>query len=165
MQRIAMIAAIGARTRAIGKNNDLLWHIPKDAQRFKDITMGHPVIMGRRTWESIPEKFRPLPGRANIVVTREDGYDATGATVVTSLDAAIQTAKEAAGSEEIFIVGGGQMYSEAFPRADRLYLTLIDDDAEGDTFFPEYEKEFAKIISDERYEWNGLKYRFIDLAR
>lgn len=165
MQRIAMIAAMGTRTRAIGKNNDLLWHIPEDAKHFKDITMGHPVIMGRRTWESIPEKFRPLPGRANIVVSRDGSYQAKDATVVTSLDAALAAAASTVGSDEIFIVGGGQLYTEALPRADRLYLTLIDDDAEGDTFFPEYEKEFAKVISDESHEWKGLSYRFVTLEK
>lgn len=160
-----MIAAIGARTRAIGKDNDLLWHIPEDAKHFKDITMGHPVIMGRRTWESIPEKFRPLPGRANIVVSRDGSYQAKDAAVVTSLDAALAAAASAVGSDEIFIVGGGQLYTEALPRADRLYLTLIDDDAEGDTFFPEYEKEFAKVISDESHECKGLSYRFVTLEK
>lgn len=160
-----MIAALGERTRAIGKNNDLLWHIPEDAKHFKDITMGHPVIMGRRTWESIPEKYRPLPGRTNIVVSRDDAYQAAGGIVVTTLDEALAKASEAPGADEIFIVGGGQIYREALPRADRLYLTLIDDDAEGDTFFPAYEGEFTKIISEEPGEFNGLKYRFVDLER
>ena len=156
--------------------------------------MGHPVVMGRRTWESIPEKFRPLPGRTTIVVTRESSYQAVGATVVTSLDAALAAAASAVGSaptlsvgvptsptfsvgvptsssvgtdvgNEIFIVGGGQLYTEALSRADRLYLTLIDDDAEGDTFFPEYEKDFPKVISDEPHELNALKYRFVTLER
>lgn len=162
---ISMIAAIGERTRVIGKNNDLLWHIPEDAKHFKDTTMGHPVIMGRRTWESIPEKFRPLPGRENIVVTRQASYEAKGATVVGSLDTALQTAKNAEGADEIFIVGGGELYTEALPRADRLYLTLIDDDAEGDAHFPEYKTLFTRILSEESREHNGLRYRFVTLEK
>lgn len=163
--RISLIAAIGEKTRAIGRGGRLLWRIPEDMQRFKKTTTGHPVIMGRKTWESIPEKFRPLPGRTNIVVTRQKDHVARGAAVVSSLDAALAAAASAAGSEEILIVGGGELYREALPFADRLYLTLVDDDAEGDTFFPLYEIEFEKILSDESREWQSLHYRFVTLER
>lgn len=160
-----MIAAIGEKTRAIGRGGRLLWRIPEDMQRFKETTTGHPVIMGRKTWESIPEKFRPLPGRTNIVVTRQAGYEATSAIVTDSLESARAAAARAEGADEIFIAGGGELYREALPLADRLYLTLIDDGVEGDTFFPAYETEFTKILNDESYDFSGLKYRFVNLER
>lgn len=164
MERIAIIAAIG-KNRELGKSGKLLWHLPDDMRRFKDLTMGHPVIMGRKTWESLPEKFRPLPGRTNVVVTRQDGYKAKGAIVAGSFEAARAVAACVSGADEIFIIGGGELYTAALPVTDRLYLTLIEDDKEGDTFFPPYEKEFTKIISEEAREWNGLRYRCVDFER
>ena len=142
MSRVAIIAAIG-RNRALGLKGKLLWRLPDDMQRFKETTTGHPVIMGRKTWESIPEKFRPLPERTNIIVTRQTGYEAPGATMVSSLPAACAAAARAVGSDEIFVIGGGEIYSEALPIADRLYLTLVDDAPEADSFFPAYEDEFV----------------------
>lgn len=165
MQRIAIIAAIGSRNRALGKGGKLLWHIPEDMRRFKELTMGHLVIMGRKTWESLPLKFRPLPGRTNIVVTRQADYKAEGAVVADSFEAARAAAARAPGADEIFVIGGGELYAAALPFANRLYLTLVDDDKEADTFFPPYEKEFTKIISEESCEWNGLHYRWLDLER
>src|SRR3989344_1027127 len=110
------IVAAHSKNLVIGKSNGLIWEIPDDHLRFKEITMGHPVVMGRRTWESIPEKSRPLPGRANLVVTRDGSYDAPGAIVATSLEDALSQAKKVAGgSEEIFIVGGGEIYRQALP--------------------------------------------------
>lgn len=160
---ISIIVAMG-RTRAIGKDNALLWRIPDDLKRFKALTLGHPVIMGRKTWESLPERFRPLPGRTNIVVTRQDGYDAAGAVVAHSLEEA-RAAARAAGSDEIFIIGGAQLYAEALPTADRLYLTRVEDDTEGDAYFAAYEGEFTKKISEEAREWEGLRYAWLDLER
>lgn len=151
--RVSLIAAIGARTRAIGKDNQLLWQLPEDLKRFKRITDGHPVVMGRKTWESLPEKFRPLLGRTNIVVSRQEGYDAPGAIVVHSIDAALDAAEKAPGNEEIFIIGGAQLYADALPYADRLYLTSVNDDAEGDAFFPPY-PDFTEII--EYAEMEGM---------
>lgn len=147
MNRIAIIAAIGKK-RELGFGGKLLWRIPDDMKRFKELTGGRPVIMGRKTWESLPEKFRPLPRRTNIVVTRQSGYEAEGAVVVDSLEAARAAAARAPGADEIFVIGGGELYATALPLADRLYLTLVDDIAEADTFFPPYEQAF-KIISDE----------------
>lgn len=147
MERIAIIAALG-RNRELGKDGKLLWHLPDDMRRFKELTMGHPVIMGRKTWESLPEKFRPLPGRTNIVMTRQAGYKATGATVVDGLSDAFLAAQDAPGAEETFVLGGGEIYTAALPYATHLYLTLVDDTPEADVFFPSYEKEF-KIISKE----------------
>jgi dihydrofolate reductase len=162
---ISMIAAIGAQNRELGKDGDLLWHIPEDLKRFKELTSGHPVVMGRKTWESLPEKVRPLPNRTNIIVTRQSGYQAPGATVTDSLEAALVAVTSAEGSDEIFVIGGGELYAAALPHADRLYLTLINDIKDADAFFPPYESEFTKIISDESHESNGLNYRWVTLER
>lgn len=160
--RFTIIAAIG-RNRELGLRGKLLWHIHEDMRRFKALTMGHPVIMGRKTWESLPEKFRPLPGRTNIVVTRQAGYEAAGATVVDSLPTARAAAARAVGADEIFVIGGGELYREAMPLADRLYLTLVDNTAEADTFFPVYAQKF-NLISEENGEENP-PYRFQILER
>ena len=119
-----------SRNGAIGKDNGLPWHLPADLAHFKRLTLGHPVIMGRRTWESIG---RALPNRRNIVVTRTPGYRAPGAEVVDSLDAAWRAAGDAA---EAFIIGGAGIYESALPVADRIFLTEVDADVPGDTHFP-----------------------------
>ena len=165
MPRIAIIAALGANSRAIGRENGLLWHIPEDMKRFKALTTGHPVIMGRKTWESLPEKFRPLPARANIVVTRDLAYEARGASIAGSLEEAIAKAKKEEGAVEIFVIGGGQLYAEALPIADRLYLTLVEDDKEGDVFFPPYADIFTKVIAEESHESGAFRYRWVELER
>ena len=145
---ISLIAAIG-RNRELGKGGELLWRLPDDMKRFKEITTGHPVIMGRKTWESIPEKFRPLPGRTNIVVTRQSGYEAAGAVVVDSLESARAAAARAVGSDEIFIIGGGELYAAALPFAHRLYLTFVDASVpDADTFFPVYENDFTLVHNE-----------------
>lgn len=145
---MVLIAAVG-RNKELGKNGELLWHIPGDLKRFKDLTTGHPVIMGRKTWESLPEKVRPLPGRANIVITKQSGYQATGAMVVNSFEKAVEKASETEGSEEIFVIGGGEIYREALPYASKLYLTLVDAHAEADTFFPPYENDFECVKEED----------------
>lgn len=160
---VSLIAAIGARDRALGKGGDLLWRIPGDLQRFKALTTGHPVVMGRKTWESLPEKFRPLPARTNIVITRDTSYAAPGAEVVPSFEAALAKAKQAEGAEEIFVIGGGEIYTLALPFATRLYLTLVEASAEADTFFPEYTEEF-RVVSEERGE-SDLPHVFQTLER
>lgn len=146
MSHISVIAAIG-KDRELGFQGELLWHLPDDMKRFKELTVGHPVIMGRKTWESLPERFRPLPGRTNIVVTRQAGYTADGAVVVDGLSDAFLAATDAPGSDETFIIGGGELYAAALPYATRLYLTIVDANAEADTYFPPYED--FKVISDE----------------
>ncbi len=162
---ISIIAAIGKNNRALGKDGDLLWKIPEDLKRFKELTSGHPVIMGRKTWESLPEKFRPLPGRANIVVTRQADYFAKDAIVATTLEDALIRAQET-GDGNIFVIGGGEIYTAALPRADRLYLTLIDEEKEGDSFFPEYESQFTNVLScSDHTTPDGLNYSWIDLER
>ncbi|MFA7302670.1 MAG: dihydrofolate reductase [Candidatus Paceibacterota bacterium] len=163
MKSIAIIAAIG-KDRGLGFEGRLLWSIPDDLRHFKEITSGHPVIMGRKTWESIPLKYRPLPGRANIVITRQADYEARGATVMESLEAALTATTRALGADAVFIIGGGGLYAEALPVVDRLYLTLVDATAEADIFFPAYEKEFTKVIS-EKSGTGDPPHRFVTLER
>ena len=129
---LSLIAAV-ARNLAIGKDNQLLWHLPEDMRHFRETTRGKPVIMGRKTWESLPDAFRPLPGRQNIVVSRTAAYAAPGAAVVTSLDAALALTGEAT---ETFVIGGEQLYRAALAQADRLYLTEVDCTPDADAFFP-----------------------------
>lgn len=142
---ISLIAAL-ARNRVIGKNNDLPWHLPDDMQYFMHTTRGHHVIMGRKNYESIPPKYRPLPQRTNIIVTRQPHYAAAGCKVVHSLAEALQVARQA-GENEVFIIGGAQIYRMALPLANRLYLTEIHAEPEGDTFFPMFNKSEWKEIS------------------
>lgn len=156
---ISIVAAIG-RNREIGHGNELLWRIPDDLKRFKTLTSGHPVIMGRKTFESIG---KPLPGRTNIVITRDSSWQAEGVKIAHSLEEAIGIASVI--DPEIFIMGGAQIYEAALPHTDKLYLTLIDDTKDGDTFFPPYEHLFTKKVFEEKREWNGLKYMWINLKR
>ncbi len=163
--RVSMIAVIGAKTRALGKNNALVWRIPEDLKYFKQTTLGHAVIMGRKTYESIG---KPLPSRTNIVVTRTPTFKAEGCKVVESLDNALAYARALTnpGSPELFIIGGAEIYAQALPQTDRLYLTLIDDPGDGaDVFFPEYEKEFTKVIAEERGVSGTIPFRRVILER
>jgi dihydrofolate reductase len=166
---ISIVVALGngrLHNRVLGKDNKLLWHIPDDLKRFKQLSLGHPVVMGRKTFESILASLgKPLPGRTNIVVTRDASWQHEGAITATSIEDAIEKAKQSPGREEIIIGGGGEIYRQALPFTDRLYLTLIEDDKEGDSFFPEYENMFTKVVSDEAREHEGLKYRWVDLER
>ena len=133
MPEIVIIAAV-AKNRVIGKDNKLLWNIPEDMAHFKALTAGHTVIMGRKTWESLPQRFRPLPGRSNIIITRQPDYPAPGAEVADSLENALKLASTAA---IVFIIGGEQIYRQAMAVADRLEVTEVDLEPEGDTWFPE----------------------------
>jgi dihydrofolate reductase len=156
---ISMIVA-RSRNHVIGRDNQMPWKISADLQFFKKVTMGHPVVMGRKTWESIG---RPLPGRRNIVVSRNTDLQLTGAEVVNSLDAALDTLNEFA---RIFVIGGEQLFTQAFPRADRLYITEIDLDVEnGDTYFkvphPEQWKEVERTPASE----GDVTFKFITLER
>nr|AIA19075.1 Dihydrofolate reductase [uncultured bacterium] len=141
--KISMIAAIQKKDRGIGNDNKLLFAIKEDLQRFKALTTGHPIVMGRKTFESIG---RPLPNRTNIVITRNTDFVAEGCVVVSSLDEAIGKAKEVE-QIEIFIIGGGEIYKQALPFTDRLYITEVEGEEEATVFFPEY-TEFSKIISE-----------------
>lgn len=161
---ISAIVAMGAN-RVIGRKNGLLWPIPDDLKRFKELTMGHPVIMGRKTFESILSTLKkPLPGRTNIVITRDASWSHDGVVVVNSVEDAIQKAKEL-DTEEVFVIGGAQIYEQSLPLLDRLYLTLIDANEEGDAYFPPYEHLFIKKISEEPRDSNGLKYKWVTLEK
>lgn len=166
--RISIAVALGRdkqNNHVIGHGNDLLWRIPDDLKRFKALTMGHPVIMGRKTFESILQSLgKPLLGRTNIVVTRDTSYTREGAIITHSLEEALQKAREL-DHEEIHIGGGAELYKQTLPFVDKLYLTLIDDTREGDTYFPPYETEFTKKTFEEKREYNGLKYTWVDLER
>lgn len=133
MAEVILIAAV-ARNRVIGKDNRLLWNIPEDMAHFKALTQGHAVLMGRKTWESLPERFRPLPGRRNIVISRQPDYAAPGAELAGSLAAGIALAGSA---EQLFIIGGADIYAQALAVADRLEITEVDLAPEGDAWFPE----------------------------
>ncbi len=165
------------KNRLIGGQNKLLWNIPGELKRFKEITSGHPIIMGRKTHESIG---RVLPNRINIIITRDPDYKVDGAIVVNSLDKAIEEAEKASEvskvpkanatsdtfdtskkdtySNEIFIIGGGQIYEQALPLADRLYLTIVEGEYSGDTYFPDY-SAFEKIIEEKSFEEQGIHYK------
>lgn len=157
--RIAMIAAM-ANNRVIGKDNQMPWHLPEDLKHFKAVTLGKPVVMGRKTFESIG---RPLPGRHNIVISRQADLIIEGVTCVTSFEAA----KLAAGDcEELVIIGGGQLYDMLLPLADILYLTHIHLTVEGDTWFPEWDKNDWEIQAEQSAtNAQGLEYRFITLVK
>nr|AIA15709.1 Dihydrofolate reductase [uncultured bacterium] len=159
MARISAIAAI-VNNRGLGKDNELLVRIPEDLARFKKLTSGHAVIMGRKTYESIG---KPLPNRTNIVVTRDAKYEAEGCQIVFSVEEALDLARQLE-PEEIFILGGGKIYTEMLPYTERLYLTVVEKDAEADTFFPDYQ-EFTKELEREGKEHEGMKYSWVILER
>lgn len=159
--RVNLIAAL-SENNALGKDNKLIFKIPEDLKRFKEITSGHPIIMGRKTYESIGY---PLPNRTNIIVTRDKSYKAEGCEVVHSLNEAIEVAKRNPPvGGEIFVIGGGQIYKEAIGIADKLYLTIVEGKYDADTFFPDY-SDFKKVIHSESHESAGYKYKFLDLEK
>ena len=160
LPQISIIVA-HSRNMAIGKANALLWRLPEDLKRFKKLTTGHPIIMGRKTYQSIN---RPLPDRTNIIVTRDENLEIPGCIIVHSVTGAIEKAKEF-DREEIFIIGGAEIYKETLPLVDRLYVTKVDLDVEGDAFFPEYSNIFTKKISEESGEFKGLKYSYLILEK
>lgn len=156
---VSIIVAM-ANNRIIGKNNKMPWHLPADLQHFKNITLGKPIIMGRKTYESIG---RPLPGRTNIVISKNSNYNAKGCKTATSIDEAFELVKN---EEEVFIIGGGFLYSQLLNKADKFYFTFIDLDVDGDTQFPDFsklqfqEKSREKFLKDEK---NPYDYEFVYL--
>lgn len=161
-----------ARDGVIGEAGDMPWQLPEDMARFKAITMGHPVVMGRRTWESFPERFRPLPGRENVVITSDRAYAAPGARIVRSLDEALDVAR--AIDDEVWIIGGGRVYRDAMARADRLEITDIDLSAQGDTTAPDPDADrlgasWRLVARDPAVGWHesraGLRYAYRTLER
>lgn len=171
----AVIGLIWAQTErgVIGQDGTMPWHVPADMAHFKRMTEGHPVIMGRRTWESFPAKYRPLPGRTNIVITGQRGWSGTpealGAVVVHSLDEALVEAQFSPGGEEVWIIGGGRVYAEALEHATVAAITVIDSAADGDTYAPVLGPEWKLRGSDPAEGWhqdtNGTGYRFTFWAR
>lgn len=159
--QLSLIAALD-EGRLIGRGNGLPWHLPADLRRFKSLTMGKPIIMGRKTFESIG---RPLPGRDNIVITREPGYAPEGVQVVHTLQDAIDAAGNA---EEALVIGGANVYFQFLPRVSRMYLTLVHGRFEGDAWFPAYDRRDWGVIHEEHHpadEANSAPYSFITLQR
>lgn len=162
---VSAIAAIG-KNRELGKGNELLWHIPDDLKRFKELSKGHPVILGRKTFESIIAALgKPLPGRTSVVITRDTSWNYPGAIVATSVEEALEKAKQVPGSEEIIIAGGAQIYELALPFTDTLHLTIIEDTKDADSFFPPYENKFTNKTFEETRQWEGLTYHWVDVER
>lgn len=156
---ISIIAVVG-KNRAIGKDNKLLWKLPNDLERFKEITSNHPVIMGRKTYESIGH---PLSGRANIVLSRKTNLKIKNCFIFDSLAKALKFAKDK-DKDEVFIIGGESIFNEALPKAKKLYLTLVDDAPQADTYFPAYEDCF-EIVREEVGQENHYRYKFAELSR
>jgi len=154
-----MICAIG-RHREIGFENKLLWNLKGDMQHFVAVTRGHTVVMGQRTYDSL--FIKPLPGRKNIVLTRDKDFQAPGCEIFYSLEDFLTEYQPAA--EEIFIIGGASIYEQLLPYAEKLYLTLVDDSPKADTFFPDY-PDFKLLSESETKEENGIKYKFVELAK
>lgn len=149
---LSLIAAI-SQNNCIGKDNTLPWNIPEDLKHFKDITTGYIVLMGRNTWESIPEKFRPLSNRKNIVVTRDKYYMVPeGVEVYSSIDEALEKYK----NKDVFVVGGASIYKQTIAKADRLFITEVKQFVDGDAFFPEIERQVWKEV--DREDFNGFSF-------
>jgi dihydrofolate reductase len=158
---ISIIVAM-AENRVIGKENSLPWHLPADLQHFKAMTIGKPIIMGRKTWESLPGK---LPERPHIIISANPDYSADGCMVVNSLEQAIEAAGDV---PEVMIVGGAMLYAQALPLADNIYLTMVETEADGDTLFPEYDQAQWREIAREHHpsdDKNPFAYSFITLSR
>tara|TARA_B100001989_G_scaffold246935_1_gene218470 strand:- start:274 stop:786 length:513 start_codon:yes stop_codon:yes gene_type:complete len=162
---LVIVAAMSKERRAIGFKNQLLWHLPEDLKHFKELTLGYPIIMGRNTYESIIKILgKPLPGRTNIVLSRVGEEVTPGAKVAHSLEDGINIAKEE-NPTEIHIGGGAMLYREALPLVDRLHLTLVEDEPEADTFFPDFSADFAVTKEHAPQEHNGIKFQWIDYER
>ena len=147
---VSLIAAL-TKNRVIGRNNDLPWNLPDDMKYFMQTTKGHPVIMGRKNYESIPEKFRPLPNRTNIIITRQPDFYASGCIISHSLSEAISAAAKLQ-QDEIFLIGGSQIYKEGIALCTKMYLTEIEAVLEGDVFFPEIKMQEWKAVSKRNHE-------------
>ena len=162
--KLALIAAV-ARNGVIGRADAIPWRLPEDLRHFRRTTLGCPVIMGRRTWDSLPPAFRPLPGRRNLVVTRDAGWRAEGAEAAPSLDAALGRVADA---PRAFVTGGAELYALALPRADELLLTEIERDFDGDVRFPDWDRAAFVETARERHHAgppNDFDYAFVTYAR
>lgn len=159
---LSIVAAV-ARNGVIGREGGIPWHIPEDMARFRALTTGHPVVMGRKTWDSLPDRFRPLPGRRNVVVTRNPVWTADGAERAASLDTALELLDD---PETVFVIGGASLYDQALPLADDLELTEVDLEPEGDAFFPAWDREaFEEMSRDARVSEDGTPFAFVTYRR
>ena len=151
-----------ARNGVIGRDNTLPWHLPEDLAHFKRLTLGCPVIMGRKTWDSLPPKFRPLPGRSNIVITRQPDWQSSGAIPAHSLEAALSLCAQA---EHVWVIGGAQIYAQALPLATTVALTEIDADFDGDAYAPDLAANWREHRRESHTAANGLPYSFVRYIR
>ena len=159
---IVLIAAV-ARNGVIGRGNALVFHDPADQRHFRQATMDCPVIMGRKTWDSLPARFRPLPGRRNVVLSRDPAWQATGAEAVGSLDQALALLAD---TPRVFVIGGAELYAQALPRAHALLLTEVDADLEGDVRFPAWDRaRFEKVSRTAPAEAGALPFHFVTYRR
>ncbi len=165
--KISIVVAV-AENNAIGANGKLLWRLSKDMQYFKEVTWGHHVLMGRKTWDSIPPKFSPLPGRTNVIVTRKQGFVCEGCKVVDSIEQGIAIAQQA-GEQELMVIGGGEIYKQALPLANKIYLTKVHHTfSDADTFFPELDQAQWNVLNTEwnmADEKNEFDFEFIVMER
>ena len=160
--KISLVAAV-AHGGVIGNGNAIPWRIPEDLAFFRDLTMGHPVVMGRRTWDSLPDRFRPLPGRRNVVVTRNPDWQADGAEHAASLDDALHLL---GGAAQVFVIGGAEIFAAALPGADELVLTEIDRNVEGDVLFPPWSRDaFEEVTREQLVSEDGTVLAFVTYAR
>ena len=162
---ISIIVAASSNL-AIGKDNKLLWHLPTDLKNFKRLTDGKYVIMGRMTWESLPDNYRPLPNRKNIVISNKYGFEAVGATIVNDLDILLSGLKNDNEQNEVFVIGGGKIYKDTFKYADKVYMTQVWGDIDGDTFLEGFDRE-QWVIShlSNPMEENGFKFIFVEYTK
>lgn len=159
---LSLVAAV-ARGGVIGQGGTIPWRLPEDMAHFRAVTMGHPVVMGRRTWDSLPDRFRPLPGRRNVVVTRNPNWRAEGAERAASLDEALMLVD---GDARVFVIGGAEIYAAALPLADELVLTEIDLQVEGDVSFPPWDRDaFTEVERRPSMSRDGTPLAFVTYAR
>ncbi|MER2997072.1 dihydrofolate reductase [Pontibacter populi] len=159
---IAIVVAV-SENNVIGKDNQLIWHLPADLRYFKNLTMGHPILMGRKTYESIG---KPLPGRTTVIITRQHDFEAPGCIVVNSIDEAIEEAHKV--DQGVYIIGGAEIYKQALAKTDTIYLTRVHHTFDGDTFFQEINEADWETTSEEKHEpdeKNKYSYSFITLKR
>lgn len=160
--RVSLVAAV-ARNGVIGRDGAIPWHLPEDMARFRELTMGHAVVMGRRTWDSLPDRFRPLPGRRNVVVTRNPEWSAEGAERAGSLEDALALVER---DEHVFVIGGAELYAAALPCADELLLTEVDLEVKGDAVFPPWNRAaFVEVSREERLAGDGTPIAFVRYER
>jgi dihydrofolate reductase len=157
LPRINLIYARAANG-VIGKNNTMPWHLPEDLAHFKRLTQGWPVIMGRKTWDSLPARFRPLPGRTNVVITRQPEWNEAGAQPASSLADALAKCSQA---EEVWVIGGAQIYAQAEPLAERIEVTEIAQDFDGDAFAPTLGPQWNAVTREEQVSAKGLEFSFV----